>query len=90
MNSINKVLLLSHIITLITRVPTETFFYIINILSNNNYPLDIIFSSIKKRLSIKFQQINNHRTPRSQDKIKENYFVVPYINNITDKFNKTF
>jgi len=84
MNLIDKVLLLSH-----PEFQQKNFSYMINILSNNNYPLNMIFSSIKKRLSIKFQPINNHRTSRLQDKIKENYFVVPYINNTAEKFIKT-
>jgi len=48
----------------------------------------MIFSCIKKRLSIKFQQIN--KTSYSQEKIKKNYFVAPCINNIADKFIKRF
>jgi len=50
----------------------------------------MIFSCIKKILSIKFQQINNHKTFLLQEKIKENYFVFPYIDNTADKFIKEF
>jgi len=85
MSLIDKVLLLSH-----PEFHQKNFSYLINILRKNNYPLDMIFSCIKKRLSIKFQQIKNQKTSHSQEKIKENNFVVPYINNIADKFIKRF
>jgi len=51
----------------------------------------LIHGFFKKRLSIKFQKINNQKISCSQiEKIKENYFVVPYINKVADKFIKRF
>jgi len=53
---------------------------------NNNYLLDMIFSSIRKRLSVKFKQLNNQEEPSSTNEIRDNFFVIPYINHTAEKF----
>jgi len=51
-----------------------------NLLSDS-YPLDMIFSSIMKRLSVKFQHFNNHINSCSFNEIKkDNYCVISYTN----------
>jgi len=50
----------------------------------------MIFSSIRKRLSVKFKQLNNQREPSSTNEIKDNFFVIPYINHTAEKFIQYF
>jgi len=84
-NMVDKILLLSH-----PAFHEKNFSFLINMLLNNNYPLDIIFSSIKKRLSTKFNQLNNQRDHDVSSEIKENYFVIPYIEHTGEKFIQFF
>jgi len=89
------------IISLIDRVITlshpefhkENFDYSIKILIDNGYPLDLIFSTIRKRLYLKFnhsihkkhsQTINIHTSKR------EIYFTMPYFSFIAKKFIQYF
>jgi len=80
-NMVDKVLILSH-----PEFQEKNFSYLINVLLNNHYPLDMIFATIKKRLSIKFHHFNNPRDPALSIDIKENIFTIPYINQ-TDSVN---
>ncbi|XP_018364761.1 PREDICTED: uncharacterized protein LOC108762315 [Trachymyrmex cornetzi] len=79
---IDKVILLSH-----PRFHRENFNKIISILLKNGYPLRLIFSTIKKRLQKKFQQLNNRNTSTDPVLSSEDrrYFTIPYIPSITDK-----
>ncbi|KYQ57302.1 hypothetical protein ALC60_03737 [Trachymyrmex zeteki] len=54
---------------------------VINILLNNGYPLEFVFSAIHKR--IKFH-INKSGTV--EKKIKEKFFMIPYVNSVSEKF----
>jgi len=54
----------------------------------NDYPLDMIFSSIRERLSVKFRHLN-HGTSHTTD-TKDNYFVIPYIDHTAGKFIQLF
>jgi hypothetical protein len=83
---VDKVLELSH-----PEFQAKNFSFITEILLDNNYPLEMIFSVIKKRLSTKFHLINNNqKSSNSSDKPKENYFTIPYIYNIGEKFIQFF
>jgi len=53
-NSVDKILLLSNPV-----FHQKNFLFLINNLLTNNYPLEMIFSSIKERLSVKFRQLNH-------------------------------
>jgi len=57
MNLTDKVLLLSN-----PDFQQKNFSLIINILLENNYLLEFIFSSIRKKLSVKFRLLNNHKS----------------------------
>jgi len=67
----------------------KNFSFLINTLLNN-YPLDMIFSSIRKRLSVKFRQLNNQGEPGSTNEVKGNFFVISYINHTAEKFIQYF
>jgi len=82
-NSTDKILFLSN-----PEFHQKNFLCLINNLLNNNYPLEMIFSSIRERLSSKFRQIN-HRTSVSMD-TNDNYFVIPYIDHTADRFIQLF
>jgi len=82
-NSIDKILLLSNPV-----FHQKNFLFLINNLLTNNYPLEMIFGSIRERLSVKFRQLY-HGTPHSTDN-KDNYFVVPYIDHNADRFIQLF
>jgi len=79
----DKILLLSN-----PMFHQKNFLFLINILLMNNYPLDMVFSSIRDRLSVKFRHLN-HGTPQATD-TKEKYFVIPYIDHTASKFIKLF
>jgi len=82
-NSTDKILLLSN-----PEFHQKNFFFLINNLLTNNYPLEMIFSSIRERLSVKFRQLN-HGTSHTTD-TKDNYFVIPYIDHTADRFIQLF
>jgi len=72
----------------------ENFELIIKIL-NNGYPLKLIFSEIKNRLSKKFKQWNDQiNTPKeaidnNEGKINQIFFTIPFILFLSEKI-KTF
>lgn len=87
---IDRVIRLSH-----PSFHKENFEHVINTLLDNGYPLKLIFSNIKHRLSFLFSKLNNRSidTPNViVQEIKEKfiYFYVPYIPEICDKFKYLF
>jgi len=66
----------------------KNFSFIINILLDNYYPLEFLFSSVRKRLSVKFRLLNNH--DKSAKDNKNNYFVIPNIEHSVNKFLQYF
>jgi len=82
-SSTDKILLLSN-----PEFHQKNFLFLIDNLLMNDYPLDMIFYSIRKRLSVKFRQLN-HGTSHTTD-TKDNYFVIPYIDHIAGKFIQFF
>jgi len=80
-SSTDKILLLSD-----PEFHQKNFLFLINnLLMNDSFRHDL---SIRKRLSIKFQQLN-HGTSHTTD-IKDNYFVIPYIDHTAGKFIQFF
>jgi len=82
-SSTDKILLLSN-----PEFHQKNFLFLINNLLMNDYPLDMVFCSIRKRLSVKFRHLN-HGTAHSTD-TKDNYFVIPYIDHTAGKFIQVF
>jgi len=82
-SSTDKILLLSN-----PEFHQKNFLFLINNLLMNDYPLDIIFDSIRKRLSVKFRHLN-HETIHATD-TKDNYFVIPYMDHTAGKFIQLF
>jgi len=82
-SSTDKILLLSN-----PEFHQKNFLFLINNLLMNDYPLDIIFNSIRKRLSVKFRHLN-HGTTYTTD-TKDNYFVILYMDHTAGKFIQLF
>jgi len=82
MNLIDKVFL-SH-----PDFQQKNFSLIINFLLDNSYPLDFIFSCIRKRLAIKIHRKNQPNT--SVNSNHNDYFVIPYIKRTSEKFMQFF
>ncbi|KYN09399.1 hypothetical protein ALC57_18504 [Trachymyrmex cornetzi] len=89
---IDRVLLLSH-----PSYHQENFELIIKILLNNGYPLKLIFSEIKNRLSKKFKQWNDLKITTTDNTIVNNvdtnnhsYFTIPFIPFLSEKIKKFF
>jgi len=61
----------------------------IDILLDNSYPLEFIFSLIKKRLYSRFHS-NIHKQVNDSEDNDKNYFVMPYMGNISDKIVQYF
>jgi len=60
---------------------------IIELLLNNDYPLDFIFSNIRYRLKFLIHS-NGSKNPSLTDSCpSSSFFTMPYIKNITDKFS---
>ncbi|KYQ47753.1 hypothetical protein ALC60_13217, partial [Trachymyrmex zeteki] len=80
---IDRVLALSH-----PRFHCKNFEFIINILMNNGYPLDLIFKNIKKRVISKSKLCNRTETASSNNRqnTKIKYFTIPYVPSISDKY----
>jgi len=84
---IDKVVSLSH-----PEFHKDNFDLIINVLRDNGYPMNLIFSTIRRRLNSKFY----HRKPLNSDQstglhiTKTNYFTIPYISSIAKKFIQYF
>ncbi|KYN08066.1 hypothetical protein ALC62_00911, partial [Cyphomyrmex costatus] len=85
---IDRVLLLSH-----PSFHQKNFDMVIKILLKNGYPLDMIFSTIKKRLHKKFEDFkdlttNDNANIITDGKRRNKYFVIPYIPIISDRIGK--
>jgi len=81
---IDRVIRLSHPLA-----HKNNFNIVINILLDNGYPLNLIFSTIRRRL--KSYSYNIHS--RDNQKEKETslpFFVIPYVSHIADKFIQYF
>ncbi|KYM96621.1 hypothetical protein ALC62_12713, partial [Cyphomyrmex costatus] len=87
---VDRVLHLSH-----PMYHEQNFDKIIKILIQNGYPLKLIFDTIKRRIHKKIDiyknsnKINNNDN-NSNNKIKYNYFTIPYISNMSNKIKNYF
>jgi len=79
---IDRVILLSH-----PEFHRENFDRVIKILLDNGYPLDLIFSTIRRRLH---SRINHKLHSRNELENILPYFVIPYVSSIAKKFIKFF
>jgi len=81
---IDKVMMLSH-----PSFHKENFDFIIQILMDNGYPIDLIFSTIKRRLSFRIDQYkpdNRNLVNNTHISQRTPYFTIPYISSIAKKF----
>ncbi|XP_018306455.1 uncharacterized protein [Mycetomoellerius zeteki] len=76
----DRVLLLSH-----PSFHRKNLDKIIRILLNNGYPLNLIFSTINKRLHKKFSNHNNQIANNKKVEKKQIYFTVPFIAGISER-----
>jgi len=83
-NLIDKILNLSH-----PDFQQKNFSLMINILLDNSYPLDLIFTLIKKRQT-KFHQFNNQEHSVNNRENNNSYFVMSYIGSASEKFEQFF
>lgn len=56
----------------------------INILLDNGYPLHFIFNTINRRIKTLINYIINPTNITTEKENNNNYFVIPYINNISE------
>ena len=79
MGMVDRVLWLSH-----PKFHQDNLTKIISILSDNNYPLDFIFSTINDRIKFHtFKHINKENREK-----KRKFFLIPYIKGISERFSK--
>lgn len=85
---IDRVLRLSH-----PEFHQENFEFVIETLINNGYPLDLIFATIKQRLkkiiTSKHPEVNENNPTITMGR-NNNFFIIPYIPNISEKFYGLF
>jgi len=81
-NLIDRVILLSHL-----EFHEENFDCVIRVLLNNEYQLDLIFFTIRRRLH---SMINRKFHNRKELVKNSSYFVIPYVSTIAKKFIKYF
>jgi len=84
MSMVDRAFLLSH-----PRFHKKNLNFKIEMFLSNNYPLQFIFDTIRKRLKILF----NKRTKKQNlDNInndeKKGWFLIPFIPNVTDEFKR--
>jgi len=79
---IDRVIHLSH-----PKFHKQNFDLIIRVLLDNGYPLELIFSTIRRRLHA--NHIPNAHTAIHTDQ-KPSYFTIPYVSSIAGKFIKYF
>jgi len=85
MSLTDRVLSLSH-----PRFHQQNLDYIIRILLDNGYPLDVIFSTIRKRLHARVDP-GSQKVPRdNQNENNQPFFVIPYVFAMAKKFSKFF
>jgi len=83
---IDRVIRLSH-----PEFHENNFDYIINILLDNGYPLDMIFSAIRKRLHTTFNRISSSTlNTETKDEKPIHYFTIPYVSCIAKNFMQFF
>jgi len=85
---IDRVILLSH-----PEFHKDNFDFIINTLLDNGYPLNLIFSTIKRRLNYRFQKHDFHKKTISENSQVTNlqtFFTIPYVSSIATKFVQFF
>jgi len=81
---IDRVIRLSH-----PQAHKNNFNIVINILLENGYPLNLIFSTIRRRL--KSYSYNIHSRDNQKEKVTSlPFFVIPYVSHIADKFIQYF
>jgi len=81
---VDRVILLSH-----PEFHKEKFNFIINTLIDNGYPLNLIFSVIKRKLYCRFQTCELQKRnvlENSQVTNLQPYFTIPYVSCIANKF----
>jgi len=83
-NLIDKVLNLSH-----PDFQQRNLTLMINILLDNSYPLELIFSLIKKRLHSRFHT-NFHKHKNNSEDDDKKYFVMPYVGSSSEKIVQFF
>jgi len=79
---VDRVILLSH-----PRFHQQNFDFVIRVLLENGYPLDVIFSTIRRRLHARCD--SNSRNVLQNDQ-NQPFFVIPYVSAIANKFIKFF
>jgi len=85
---IDRVILLSH-----PEFHKDNFDLIINVLLDNGYPLNLILSTIKRRLYCRFQTHDFHKKTESENSQVINslpFFTVPYVSCTAKKFIQFF
>ena len=80
LNLVDRIILLSH-----PKFQQNNFIKIINILLNNCFPLQYIINNINNRIKYHIHRKNNSEANNTKDEFY--YFTIPYIKNISDKFN---
>ncbi|KYN07988.1 hypothetical protein ALC62_01038 [Cyphomyrmex costatus] len=79
---IDRIILLSH-----PKFHSNNITELIRILIGNGYPLKFLFSCINDRInSLKYYNINRNSIMNNGIKRKNNYLVVPYHKNVSEKF----
>src|SRR5580765_5755923 len=80
---VDRAFLLSHL-----QFHQKNFNFIINILLENNYPLDFIFQTLYNRLKYLFITLNtnNHNSYNKDTELNKKFFTIPYVPSISKKF----
>jgi hypothetical protein len=81
----DRVLRLSH-----PEFQQKNFEFIIDTLLINGYPLELIFSTIKQRLKKVIFKTNVNNSTHVDNDNGNNFFIIPYIPNVSDRFNNLF
>jgi len=91
---IDRVILLSH-----PRFHQQNLDFVIRVLVENGYPLDVIFSTIRRRLHARYvskshnvlqHDQSNHNDQSVQGNQIQPFFVIPYVSAIANKVKKFF
>jgi len=82
-NLIDEVTLLSH-----PKFHKENLDFVLNVLLDNDYPLQLIFSTIKRRLHYRLN--HNSENHKKSEKNPSSFFTIPYVSSIANKFVKYF
>jgi len=67
----------------------NNFDHIIRILLDNVYPLNLIFTSIRRRLYTR-SHTNRSKDRKEMEKLSPLYFTIPYVSSIANKFIQFF